>query len=216
MCRSLSPYQIKLSHKDSRSLHQFRKDPDYISKMMAVAAMALAIFALPMQNGMLSLHGKVITNPNADDSLDEVTAANMDTQNSHDVTSEVHEHQDPNVPHVVDIDQILKAHGISREAVQASYDAIQVHRRKPAHFDEFQQNNVDVGGVYEGMRYGQADPYAAKVVRDLVAAQHVDPVITDLVAAQSEAQSKLVIAEQFLHKAQSKAQSMSKAESKAE
>ena len=57
--------------------------------MMAVAAMALAIFALPMQNGMLSLHGKVITNPNADDSLDEVTAANMDTQNSHDVTSEV-------------------------------------------------------------------------------------------------------------------------------
>jgi hypothetical protein len=183
--------------------------------LAAVAAMALAIFALPMQNGMLSLHGKVITNPNADDSLDEVTAANMDTQ-GHDVTSEVHEHQDPNVPHVVDIDQILKAHGISREAVQASYDAIQVHRRKPAHFDEFQQNNVAVGGVYEGMRYGQADPYAAKVVRDLVAAQHVDPVITDLVAAQSEAQSKLVIAEQFLHKAQSKAQSMSKAESKAE
>jgi hypothetical protein len=44
----------------------------------------------------------------------------------------------------------------------------------------------------------------------------VDPVVADLVAAQSEAQSKLVIAKQFLHKAESKAQSMSKAESKAE
>jgi hypothetical protein len=182
---------------------------------MLAAAAVVAIFALPMQNGMLNLYGKVITNPNADDSLGVVTTANMDTQVVHDVTSEVHEHQDPNVPHVVDIDQILKAHGISREAVQASYDAIQVHRRKPAHFDEFQQNNVAVGGVYEGMRYGQADPYASKVVRDLVAAQHVDPVVADLVAAQSEAQAKLVTAEQFLHEAESKAQSMSKAESKA-